>query len=236
MEDLFKNKFKKGLIHFHSQYSTDSVLSIKKISRFLIKNKLNFAILTDHNTLEGSQKLREKLKFHSDIEIPLAAEYKTNLGDIIAVFINQEIKAKEFNAFVEDVRAQNGLILFPHPFKNHQEIEKIAHQCDLIEVFNSQCDDGMNQQAVKLAYEFKKQTYCASDAHLGCDMDKALIAIKKSNSLKNELKNGEIVPLSCKKIKHYNIYLTQIFRVFKERNYQLLVNFIKRQFKKLYDR
>ena len=48
----------RGLIHFHSCYSYDSILSIKNIVSFAIENDLNFLILTDHDNINGSKVLK----------------------------------------------------------------------------------------------------------------------------------------------------------------------------------
>ena len=48
----------KGSIHFHSNESYDSMNSIDKIIDKAMLNNLDFIILTDHDTIEGSLKLR----------------------------------------------------------------------------------------------------------------------------------------------------------------------------------
>ena len=43
----------KGIIHCHSNHSYDSIVSIKKFITCK-NNELDFVILTDHNTIDGS--------------------------------------------------------------------------------------------------------------------------------------------------------------------------------------
>ena len=128
----------RGLIHFHSRYSFDSILSIKSIVNFALSENLNFLVLTDHDTIEGSVKLKEYIENKGyDIEVLIAAEYCTEYGDVIALDIKYEIKDMNFNNFISLVKEQEGYILFPHPYVGHKNLEEIANQADLIETFNS---------------------------------------------------------------------------------------------------
>ena len=142
----------RGIIHFHSKYSYDSLLGIEEIVEFAKQNNLNFLCLTDHNTIEGAIELYNYVqKKKLDIEVIIGAEYKTSLGDIIALCIKEEITEMEFDAFVAEVRRQNGVLLLPHPYKGHRNIEYIASKVDLIEVFNSRVKDEDNHRALLLA-------------------------------------------------------------------------------------
>jgi len=86
----------KGIIHCHSNHSYDSIVSIKEIYDFAKNNELDFVILTDHNTIDGSLELRDYVKNKNDtkLKVPVAAEYKTELGDVIVVFNKSELIIK----------------------------------------------------------------------------------------------------------------------------------------------
>jgi len=52
----------KGIVHFHSEYSYDSLSAIDKILDRSLSLNLEFLILTDHDTVDGSIHLRERIK------------------------------------------------------------------------------------------------------------------------------------------------------------------------------
>ena len=57
-----------------------------------------------------------------------------------------------------EVKKQNGLILFPHPFQSHpnDKIELIASDADLIEISNSRCTKIQDKKSESLSYKFNK--------------------------------------------------------------------------------
>ena len=86
MED--SSDFYKGIIHCHSLYSYDSMQKLKKFMNF-VKRKARFIILTDHDTIKGSVELKKYAvsKNDHDLAVPVAAEYKTEFGDLIVAFL-----------------------------------------------------------------------------------------------------------------------------------------------------
>ena len=47
--------------------------------------------------------------------------------------------------------------LFPHPYVGHKNIEEIANNSDLIEVFNSRVSDEKNKKSLELANKYSKK-------------------------------------------------------------------------------
>tara|TARA_B100000965_G_C19515330_1_gene723930 strand:+ start:474 stop:1184 length:711 start_codon:yes stop_codon:yes gene_type:complete len=224
----------KGLIHFHSKYSYDSILSIKSIVNFAIKRDLNFLILTDHDTIKGSQKLREYIKKKGhNIEVIIAAEYCTEYGDIIALDIKEEINDMKFNKFISSVRSQGGYILFPHPYVGHKNINKIAEHSDLIEVFNSRTNDKKNDESEKLAETYSKNIYFASDAHNKNSLKNAIVEFEKDGNIIDSLLKNKITLKSPQKTFLYEIYLSQIIKSIKHKNLKLFVRIFLSSIKNL---
>ena len=218
----------RGLIHFHSQYSYDSTLKIKDIVKFALKYKLNFLCLTDHNTIKGSIKLKEYVEKHNyPIEVIIGAEYKTEIGDLIALGLNKEVKNMKFIDFIKEVKEQGGLILFPHPYKGHKNINKVAEIADFIEIFNGRIGCKYNKLAEELASEYKKKTYYASDAHLYNELKNAIIEFEKSGSFLNSILNSRIDLISKDKSKYINIINSQIIKSIKKKNLRLFLSQLK---------
>lgn len=217
----------RGLIHFHSKYSYDSILSIDKIVDFAIKENLNFLVLTDHESIEGSLALKDYISQNNyDIKVIIAAEYNTSYGDIIALNIYKEIKNMEFDSFIEEVKKQKGLILFPHPYKGHKNINYIASKVDFIEVFNSRTDDMSNDKAFDLANRFQKNVYYASDAHNYNSLGNSIIEFEKVGTFLKSLRYSKITQSTRKKTYYMEVFYSQIIKSFKNKNIRLLINLL----------
>ena len=216
----------KGVIHFHSDHSYDSNFSIEKIIEKSIEKELDFLILTDHDTIDGSIELRSTLKkYGHDIVVPIAAEYRTEVGDLIAVFIHEEIVDMSLEGFVAAVRKQGGIILFPHPSCHHKMhfIDEICKKVNIIEVFNSRCSLEQDIFASNKSKEFDIPSYVGSDAHLSREFGSVVVEydlIVDENSLKKSLLYGSYKGINSKKTTKKNICLSQLIKSLK--NYRFL--------------
>jgi len=229
----------RGIIHFHSNYSFDSKTSISSIVDFLVNNNLKFALLCDHDTIIGSKKLNDEIKKRNlNIEVPISAEYKTSNGDIIAAFIEKEIKSMEFDEFVSEVKDGGGILLFPHPFDNHKSIDKIVDKIDVIEEFNGRSSNENNLKSKTLAVKNSKPTYFASDAHTFFSLANVIVAKPSNIGLKQALLDNRIQLLSKRNSSYSDLYLSQIIKSFKMKKIKLflqtnidLLRHLKQKFK-----
>lgn len=215
----------RGLIHCHSKFSYDCMVSPRRLLRFALANSLNFLMLTDHDTIEGSLALRREVRHKGvALEVPVAAEYKTSHGDIIAAFIKKEIQARELTSFVSEVREQGGLLLLPHPYNNHKDVERLAEIVDLIEVFNSRSTEAKNEASMQLALRYGKSQYWAPDAHISGTLSKALVSVENTGSLRNSLSAGAISPIKALPASRADLWISQYIKAIKTRNPRLFIN------------
>ncbi|TES90003.1 MAG: PHP domain-containing protein [Candidatus Cloacimonadota bacterium] len=151
----------KGIFHIHTKISFDSLIVPESIVEFALKNGIDFVAVTDHNTIKGAE-LLEKI---GKIKVIKGAEYSTEKGDIIGLFLKREIKSKNSSEVIRGIREQKGIVYLPHPYKNHKLDRELVNKVDLIEVFNARSSIEENRKALKLAYAFKKIPVAGSDAH-----------------------------------------------------------------------
>ena len=220
----------KGSIHFHSNESYDSMNSIDKIIDKAMLNNLDFIILTDHDTIEGSMKLRKRVKERGlDLIVPIAAEYKTEFGDIIAAFISKEIHETDFESFVKEVLNQEGLLMLPHPFEAHSEdkIEFIGSKMHLIETFNGRCNSSQDLRSKHLSKKLKKPEFFGSDAHLQKELFNVIVSLKtdKKNekSLKKSLLDKKMQAIKSQKTFKRYITISQIIKGLKRKNIKIVL-------------
>ena len=223
----------KGVIHFHSEYSHDSANSLDTIIDKAIANNLDFLILTDHENIKGSIRLKNRiLERGLDIIVPVAAEYKTDFGDVIAAFISEDIKNMNLSSFVNEVRDQEGVLILPHPFQGHPEekLEEIVKEVDLVEIYNPRCTHFQDKQAKDLAIKYGKSTYYGSDAHLKKELCNVIVSIeceRSEEALKYALLEKSVKPLIFSKTFYRFITFSQIIKAFKRKSIRIFYrNFI----------
>jgi predicted metal-dependent phosphoesterase TrpH len=176
----------------------------------------------------GSVYLRNYVKkISANIEVLVGAEYKTDCGDLIALGIDKEIISRDLDGFVSEVKSQNGIILFPHPFVSHKEIDRIAAISDLIEGFNSRASATQNNLAIQLANKHKKNIYHSPDAHTLSTLTNVIVEIERAGDLITSLQKSTIIPVSKEYTKKYLILFSTLVKSLKMRNPRLLISVIK---------
>lgn len=154
--------------HIHSKYSYDSICTPKRILRTAKKKGLSGVAITDHNTIRGGL---EALKIDSDIDIIVGSEIKTDKGEIIALFVNEEIKSGGYEDVMGQIRDQDGIIVLPHPYKTGKEpFEALTKKVDIIEIMNARRSRELNDKAMELAKNINKPKIGGSDAHMAFEI------------------------------------------------------------------
>jgi predicted metal-dependent phosphoesterase TrpH len=163
-----------GDLHIHSKYSFDSTMDPSKILKKCKKLGFDVVSITDHDSLKGSM---EAKKYEKDINIKVIVgeEIKTDLGDIIGLNLNDEIKTRQFIEVIEEIKEQGGISVFPHPFRGHKNNEYIASKIDIIEVFNARSSFEENRKSFELVCELKKPYLAGSDAHLYTEIGNSIM-------------------------------------------------------------
>lgn len=196
-------------------------MPVKSILRKSKKLGVSGLVICDHDSLGN---LQEAIKYGNKfgiIVIP-AVEYTTEIGDIIGLFVKQQIYFKDFNKVINAIKEQKGLVVLPHPYKNHKLSDKLLEKVDIIEVWNSRCSDEQNYAARLLAQRFKKQMIVGSDAHLPWEIENAIIDFNyiyhsrsyNEKSLKDMFLNAER-KWKCKKSLYINECISQLIKAVK---------------------
>jgi predicted metal-dependent phosphoesterase TrpH len=150
--------------HIHSRYSYDSVCSTKDIIKTATKKGLTGIAVTDHNTLKGAVSAK---KISGGLIVVTGAEMKTDRCEIIGLFLSEEIKSRRFEEAVDEIKAQDGLIVLPHPYKKGKDpFAGAVEKADAIEALNGRRDPELNRKAHELARNAGKPVTAGSDAHM----------------------------------------------------------------------
>ena len=178
-------------LHLHSNYSHDGRSSLEELIQRCAAVGLDRIALTDHNTMEGAQRLA---KLAPDLAI-IGEEAKTREGEVIGLFITRRLPPYLRPEEVLDmVHEMGGLTYIPHPLDRHranfrsERIVELADQIDIIETYNAWCEPAANQAAARLAAELDKVTATGSDAHAAPELGRSWMEMEAYTSPQDFLK------------------------------------------------
>jgi len=160
-------------IHCHTVYSCDGNLTPEHLIDLACRAGLGAIAITDHNTMKGVQ-VDHKQPSHSGPLIIPGEEISTEFGDIIGIFLNEEIRSRVFAEVTDEIHDQGGMSILPHPLRRKKcpppdQIEKIH----FIESVNSRTSREKNEAALHLAREFKRPVIAGSDSHFSWEIGNA---------------------------------------------------------------
>jgi len=180
--------------HIHTKYSYDSILEPKIIVKQALRKGIKALSITDHNTIKGSfAVLKESKQRGEKLLVVPGIEIKTNVCDIIGLFIQEEIKSRQIYEVVDNIKDQGGLVALPHPYSRGRKPSKeLIAKIDLIEVFNGRATEHENRQALTLFEKTHKGITAGSDAHFAFELGKVNL----------------IMPFSSESIDEYEIRKT----------------------------
>lgn len=201
------DNFLKYDLHIHSRFSYDSLSTPKRILKTANHLGLSGLAITDHNTIKGAI---EASKIDEGIQIIIGSEIKTDKGDIIGLFLNDEIISKQFDEVVDEIREQGGFIILPHPYKTHDYIPaNVLNRIDAVEIFNGRISHELNKKAGQLKYNDKMLFTGGSDAHLVKHVGSVATMIDKDfgsltiDNIHSALKKAEIKGIEVPRYTHY---------------------------------
>lgn len=162
-------------LHCHTEASHDCRTPLAQIPGRCIERNLDVLAVTDHNQVWGALKLQEIVADHSDLTVIVGEEISTREGELIGLFLHENIPAGLTpEQTVAAIRDQGGLVLLPHgfdPLKVHRlkpaALERIADQIDIVEIFNARISrPTWNRAASTWATQHTRAVSAGSDAHL----------------------------------------------------------------------
>ena len=161
MEQIFDS-------HMHTKYSNDSSSDPYKLMKVAKKVGLTSIAITDHNSVKGAIEAK-KYEKEFGIEVIVGVERHTSIGDVIGLFVDENIKSKNYHDVVQEIKDMGGLTVLPHPYRSHtfKHIAEVEKDFDVIEVWNARSDYIQNTILEKQTLDFhdKSSITMGSDAH-----------------------------------------------------------------------
>jgi len=174
-------------LHIHSQYSPDSRSKPEMIVRRAAELGLRAIAVTDHDSWRGA---REAARIApKDLLIVPGAELKTEKGDLLALFVDAEIRSRAFADAVDEIHRLGGLAIVPHPGVSPKIGAQDITLADGLEVFNATLSEKANARSARFAAELNKPGIASSDAHMILEIGNGATRVPDCSSLK-ELRRG----------------------------------------------
>jgi len=184
-------------LHVHTKYSFDCLLEPRTVVKVASKRGLAAIAVTDHNTIRGSLAAIREASLVENLMVIPGIEVKTDMGDLIGLYVQEEIKSRSFYDVVDEIRSQGGLVVLPHPYSGHSgTVKELARLADLIEAVNGRCSHARNAKACHLAEETGKPAIACSDAHFAFEIGRVKTKFYSKVSSSEELRKAI---LSCKR-------------------------------------
>lgn len=170
-------------LHVHSKYSFDSYLNPEKIIHIAKKKGLDGIAITDHNTIKGGL---NALKYKCDgLNIIVGSEITTEIGDVLGLFLNEEIKSNNYLEVIDEIRDQNGIAILAHPFKNVNFLDDdILLKVDALEGFNARVKSS-NEKIQLLSLKNKFPLTAGSDAHFYFEIGRGVTMLNNINDFED---------------------------------------------------
>ena len=161
-------------LHMHTSWSHDCSIEVDELLDHAEAEGLGAIAVTDHNVFGGALEAVELARDRELIVIP-GEEVKTdNQGEVIGLFLREEIpRGLSFADTLAAIREQGGLVYLPHPFDRMHAIpdpvtlHRHLGEIDVFEVYNARLlFETYNDEAVRFARKYNLVAGAGSDAHV----------------------------------------------------------------------
>jgi predicted metal-dependent phosphoesterase TrpH len=194
--------FKRAIMHIHTKHSFDCMTSPGKIVDLASRLKIDYLVITDHDSLAGS--IDAAIYAASQglaMQVPIAAEYTTDVGDIIVVGVPPDFqREKDHTVLCRKAKELGAYTVMPHPFKGHR-LDKVNFDLiDCIEVYNSRCTINENLNALELAQKWGKPMVYGADAHTLADVENAIFVYQGTQPFDGQTAPVKLLPTSWQRV------------------------------------
>jgi len=166
-------------LHCHTSYSHDSFAEVDAVLDQASRRGLTHLAITDHDEVEGALRARDR---NHGLAVIVGTEISLEDGaHLIGLFLERKITARKWKEAVDEIRAQHGFVVVPHPFHPTSGLlrsgldEELLRNVDGIEVCNGYESAERNELAARLARERGLPAQAGSDAHYAVDVGRACV-------------------------------------------------------------
>lgn len=171
--------------HCHTRYSHDCFASVAAVLDMARRRELTHLAITDHDAIEGAVRARDQAH---NLEIIVGCEVSLEGGGhLIGLFLEYQPRARTAIEAADEIHAQGGFVLVPHPFQPVSGLfssgvdERLLLLADALEVSNGYEPPVRNAQSLDLARARGLSALVGSDAHYLADVGRACVVFPEEN-------------------------------------------------------
>lgn len=195
-------------LHIHTKFSSCSNIEPSLLLKKAKQKGLDGIAVTDHNTIKGAV-LTKELNFDKNFEVIIGEEIKTDICEVLAYYLKEEVKPGKFYDVIKEIKKQNAICVIAHPFDLGllrspltEDIDKVSGFIDGLECLNGRVvSSNANKKALLTAKRIGLGVTGGSDAHFLFEVGKCYTVFNKD--LREELKNKETV---CSGTNRFSIF------------------------------
>jgi predicted metal-dependent phosphoesterase TrpH len=202
-EPLADRPFILADLHMHTDHSHDCAVPVADLLDYAEAQGLGAIAITDHNVFAGAQEA-VRLARRRDLVVIPGEEIKTEKGEVIGLFLDEEIeRGLPMADTIAAIREQGGVVYLPHPFDRLHTIpdaptlHRHMPEIDVFEVYNARLlFEGFNDEALRYARKYNLTMGAGSDAHVLQGVGTGLVrmrAFENAAEFLISLRSAEIV-------------------------------------------
>jgi predicted metal-dependent phosphoesterase TrpH len=187
----------RAITHIHTRHSWDGSLAPSCLVDALVEAEIDLAVVSDHDSFQGALECRRLVGERAlALRIPVAAEIRTDRGDVIVIFETASgslppiTELKEWRRLVPAVRQLDGLIWLAHPYRAHEFVEELAATADVVEVFNARCLPEENRNAALLCGRHDGAPGYGADIHRRAEIGSCIVDYEDRDSIIETLRHA----------------------------------------------
>ena len=184
-------------MHCHTEFSSDGMITFDGMVRTAGRRGIDVVCVTDHDTIDGALEFRRRARLtNASLQIVVGEERTLADGShLIGLFLHDPITSSDLAAAVEEVHAQGGAVLVPHPFRRKDGLFRgvpdpgaaDVRGIDAFEIFNAKGSYADNARARDLT-GLPLGVFGGSDAHYESDIGQCVCEMKRDGSPEDALR------------------------------------------------
>ena len=178
--------------HIHTEYSPDSVLTVRALLERCEQTGLGLIAVTDHNSIEGGLRAREADR----IPVIVGEEVTTSQGELTGLFLTDSVpRGLTATETARRIKDQGGLVSIPHPFDvfrrnviTPEALTDVIGLADIVEGFNARNTfSSANIKAKRLANAAGLPVTAVSDAHTALEVGRTYTELELQEQVSPEV-------------------------------------------------
>jgi len=183
-------------LHTHTLFSPCGSMEPAELIARAISVGLHGIAITDHDTMAGVFEAQKTAP--SFFEIIPGEEITTDRGEVIGLFLTEEVSPGPFDDVLFQIRSQNGLVILPHGFDPYRRAimpsDQEATKFDAIEVLNGRARfPSINREAQAYAQRNNCAMVCGSDAHRFFEVGAVTFTVVGGTDIRTAIQTGGVV-------------------------------------------